>query len=322
VLSFAVEGQIAADMVVRVLSGEKPHDIPIVKSANVFAFDWSALRRWGIKESDLPPDSFVLHRRLTVWESYKRYIIGSLSLILFETILILGLLWQRARRRKVETELAISNDRVRLAVEAGKSVGWDWDIKSGQEQRFGALDTMFGISTHKHSGNIKDFRSCIYPADRERVWQAIADARTERKSYSTEFRVVRADGAMRWVTARGEFYFTHHQKASHMLGMLVDITDRKLAEDALRSLTGRLIEAQEEERRRIAREIHDDYNQRLAVVAIDLEDLAENIGHLNGDGRGRLRELSNYVSELGATCTPYPTVCILPRLRAWDSLPV
>ena len=194
----------------------------------------------------------------------------------------------------------MNNDRLRLAVEAGKSVGLDWDLKSGQERRFGALDTMFGITTDKHSGNIKEFRNCIYPADRERVWQAIADARTDRKSYSTEFRVVRTDGTLRWVTARGEFYFTHHKKASHMLGMLVDITDRKVAEDALSSLTGRLIEAQEEERRRIAREIHDDYNQRLAVVAIDLEDLAENIGHLNGDGTARIRELANYVSELGA----------------------
>jgi len=300
VLSFAAEGKTAADMVVSVLSGEKPQNIPIVKSDNVFTFDWPALQRWGIKESDLPPGSAVLHRRLTVWESYKRYIIGGLSLILFETILILGLLWQRARRRKVETELVVSNDRLRLSVEAGKSVVWDWDVKSGQERRFGALDTMFGISTDNHSDNIKEFRNCIYPADRERVWNAIADARTDRKSYSTEFRVVRTDGALRWVTARGEFYFTRHQKASHMLGMLVDITDRKLAEDALSTLGGRLIEAQEEERRRIAREIHDDYNQRLAVAAIELEELAETIGHLNGDGTARLRELSNYVSELGA----------------------
>ena len=300
VLSFAAEGQTAADMVVRVLNGEKPQNIPIVKSANVFTFDWRALQRWGIKESALPPGSVVLHRRPTVWESYKWYIIGSLSLILFEAILILGLLWQRARRRRVETELAVSRDRLRLAVEAGKSVGWDWDVKSGQERRFGALDTMFGISADSHSDDIREFRNCIYPADRERAWREMIDARTDRKSYSTEFRVVRTDGALRWVTAKGEFYFTRRQEASHMLGMLVDITDRKLAEDALSSLTGRLIEAQEEERRRIAREIHDDYNQRLAVVAIDLEDLAENIGHLNGDGTARLRELSNYVSELGA----------------------
>jgi PAS domain S-box-containing protein len=298
VLSFAAQGQVAADIAVRVLKGEKPENIPVVQAANVDMFDWRALQRWGIKERDLPPGSVILHRRLTLWESYKWYIMGGLSLILFEAILILGLLWQRAGRRKAETELVVSSDRLRLAVEAGKSVGWDWDVKSGQERRFGALDTMFGISTDNHSGNIREFRNCIYPADRERVWKAIAEARTDRKSYSIEFRVVRTDGVLRWVTARGEFYFTHRQKASHMLGMLVDITERKLAEEALSSLTGRLIEAQEEERRRIAREIHDDYQQRLAMLAIDLEDLAENIGNLNGDASGRLRGLWNYVSEL------------------------
>ena len=58
-----------------------------------------------------------------------------------------------------------------------------------------------------------------------------------------------------------------------------DVTERKVAEEALINLSGRLIEAQEEECRRIAREIHDDYNQRLAVLAIDLEELAENIGN-------------------------------------------
>jgi signal transduction histidine kinase len=79
-----------------------------------------------------------------------------------------------------------------------------------------------------------------------------------------------------------------------------DITERKAAEEALTSLSGRLIEAQEEERHRIAREIHDDYNQRLAVLAIDLEELAESVGQPNVDARQRLHELWNCVSELGA----------------------
>ena len=85
-----------------------------------------------------------------------------------------------------------------------------------------------------------------------------------------------------------------------MLGMAVDITDRKAAEEALSSLSGRLIEAQEEERSRIAREIHDDYTQRLAVLAIDLEEMAGNIGHANGNAVPRLHQLWNYVSELAA----------------------
>jgi signal transduction histidine kinase len=65
-------------------------------------------------------------------------------------------------------------------------------------------------------------------------------------------------------------------------------------------LSGRLIDAQEEERKRIAREIHDDYNQRLAVLANDLEELAEhNGGSPVGPGQ-RLHQLWNGVSELAA----------------------
>ena len=54
------------------MNGEKPQDIPIVKSANVFTFDWRALQRWGLKESDLPSGSMVLHRQATIWELYRR----------------------------------------------------------------------------------------------------------------------------------------------------------------------------------------------------------------------------------------------------------
>jgi signal transduction histidine kinase len=60
-----------------------------------------------------------------------------------------------------------------------------------------------------------------------------------------------------------------------MVGMAVDITERKMAEEALASLSGSLTDAQEEERKRIARELHDDYNQRVAMLANDLARLAK-----------------------------------------------
>jgi signal transduction histidine kinase/ABC-type uncharacterized transport system substrate-binding protein len=300
VLSFAAQGQAAGTMAVRALNGEKPQDIPIEKSTNIYMFDWRAMRRWGLKESILPPGSVILYRQPTVWETYWRYIAGGISLIVVEALLILGLLWQRARRRRVENELAVSNDRLRLAVEAGRSVAWDWDLKSGQGRRVGDLQTIFGIPANSYSGQIEDFRGNIHPADRAMVSRAVEDARQYRKSYAAEFRVVRPDGSVRWITARGNFHYADHSDAVRMLGMAVDITERKMVEEALTSLSGRLIEAQEVERRRIAREIHDDYNQRLAMLAFDLEDLAENIGHPDAETGQRLHKLWNRVSELGA----------------------
>jgi len=92
--------------------------------------------------------------------------------------------------------------------------------------------------------------------------------------------------------------FPRERNGKQFTAIIRDITERKMAEEAVNSLSGRLIEAQEEERRRIAREIHDDYNQRLAVIAVDLEELAANDLRLDVDAVERLHELWNRVSEL------------------------
>jgi PAS domain-containing protein len=88
-------------------------------------------------EKEIPPGSIVLNRQPTVWESYKWYIISGIFLILFEALLIGGLVWQRARRWKAEADLAITYDRLHLAMEASASVGWDFDGKSGRNVWFG-----------------------------------------------------------------------------------------------------------------------------------------------------------------------------------------
>src|SRR5277367_4617164 len=127
VTRYGDEGRVAGQLAVRILKGEKPKDIPIVKDADVYLFDWRALHRWGISESALPSGSVVLDRQPTFWESYKQYIIGVALLCLTETALIFGLLWQRARKRKVEKALRHSEGRFRLAAQAGKMFAYEWD---------------------------------------------------------------------------------------------------------------------------------------------------------------------------------------------------
>ena len=289
-------GQIGA----RILRGEDPDSIPTVHLADfVTRVDWRQLQRWHIPESALPPGSVVLFRQPTVWESYKWYIIGGLSLITLEGALIVALIWQRARRRRTENELALMYDRLRMAVEAGRTVGWDADLRKGRNRWFGDLQTMFGIQRDNHNGYVGDFRSHVHPEDLEAYETAVAEARDKRGPYAAEFRVVRKDGDLRWISAKGKFYFTQNGEPERMLGMATDITERKLAEETLASLSGRLIQAQEAERSRIAGEIHDDFLQRLAMLSIDLEHFAKYLDR-DSEGNERLRELWDRVGEFGS----------------------
>lgn len=85
-------------------------------------------------------------------------------------------------------------------------------------------------------------------------------------------------------------------QAIRMIGVNVDVTERKQAEEALRAVNRKLIEAQEQERARIGRELHDDITQRLALLAIELERLRGNPSEVTS----RVRELEKRTSEIAS----------------------
>jgi len=239
-VNWANDGRAAADMAVRILNGERPEDIPVVASKHAYMFDWRALQRWGLKESDLPPSSIVLNRPPSFWQLYKRYVLAGVLMLVAQALVIVALLWQWARRRNAENELAIMYDRHRLAMESGRAVGWEWDLKTGRNSWFGDLKTMFGIATETHVGPVEDFYGYVHPEDRKPVSDAVANARINHRPYAAEFRVVWPDGTVRWVTAKGKFCYSPSGEPERMLGMAQDITQRKLAEEALHESEERL----------------------------------------------------------------------------------
>ena len=125
------QGEIAGNEALKILDGARPGDIPVAKAPNGFVFDWRALQRWGLTESDLPPGSNILNRPPTPWEMYKGYIIGGLSLMLLETLLIFGLLLNRARARRAKAELDQNQRRLAGLVETAL----DAIIAVDEEQR-------------------------------------------------------------------------------------------------------------------------------------------------------------------------------------------
>jgi PAS domain S-box-containing protein len=297
-VNWADDGRIAAEMATRVLNGEKPQDIPVVTSNHAYMFDWRSLKRWGLKEKDLPAGSTVLNRQPTVWESDKAYIISGISLILFEALLIGGLLWQRARRRNAEAAVRESEERFRLVANTAPVLIW----MSGPDK----LCTYFnqpwleftGLAMEAQLGN--GWAKGVHPEELNSCTDVYTAAFDRREQFQREYRLRCHDGEYRWVLDIGVPRFNRDGSFAGYIGSCIDVTERKMAENAIASLSGRLIEAQDEERKRIAREIHDDYNQRLAMVAIDLEQLAEDLGDSSGEASQKVDELFTRVSELGA----------------------
>jgi len=146
--------------------------------------------------------------------------------------------------KQAQADLAHSSDRLRLALESGKSLAFEWDLKSGRDTCFGDLQTILGISDTTFVGTIDDFRQGLHPDDRERVLAAIDEAERRGTQYEEEFRVRWPDGTVRWVAARGRFSYAADGQATHMLGIATDVTARKQAEESLRRKESELTEAQ------------------------------------------------------------------------------
>ena len=304
-VNWADDGRMAAKMAVRVLNGEKPQDIPVVTSKHAYMFDWRALKRWGLKESSLPPGSIVLNRQPTVWELYKWYILGGISLFCLQALIIGALMWQRAGRKKAETEMVLSNNRLRESEERFRLVANTAPVliwMSGPDKLCNYFNRPWleftGRSIETELGN--GWAKGVHPEDIRGCMDTYTNAFDRRESFKMQYRLRRNDGQYRWVFNIGVPRFDPNGSFAGYIGSCNDITENKRAEDALARLSSQLIEAQEEERKRIARELHDDYNQRLAMLALDLENLAEKIGDSDGDGAQQLQDFYERVSELGA----------------------
>lgn len=117
----------------------------------------------------------------------------------------------------------------------------------------------------------------LHPEDVDPSLETYVTAFGRRESFQVEYRLRRHDGEYRWFLAKGVPRYEPDGRFSGYIGSAIDISDRKRLEEAISALSQRLIEAHEEERSRLARELHDDVNQRLAMLIMQLEALKRSL---------------------------------------------
>lgn len=170
-----------------------------------------------------------------------------------------------------QEELAQNQERLSLALEASKTGTWDWNISSGKI-RWTDNRLVFAEEQNDFSGDFSDVLALIHPEDRQTVEDiAVQALRSRGDTFSAQFRIAGAADSTRWILAKGKISRDQEGRAIRVLGVDVDITELKQRDQELQRLAARLIEAHEEERKRISRELHDDIGQRVSLLACELE---------------------------------------------------
>ena len=256
------------------------------------AFDQESRRHFGVKSSVVVPlavGGAPLIGVLTfdaLWEErvWPNELVKRLELVaqIFCNALV---------RKELDRTLRQSEARLSLAADSAAIGLWELNCNTNL---FWATEKARAIFGYDHGENItmERFEQSVYADDLARVLQVIKQSLESNEPLSVEYRIHTGDGGMKWIYFSGRPYFKSDGEPDRLLGVSVDITDRKKMEEELREreaclkasqkdlqqLAGRLISVKEQELSRLSRELHDDLTQRLAALAIEAGKLELKLG--------------------------------------------
>jgi PAS domain S-box-containing protein len=272
----------------RILQGESPQSIPVTTiDSYSFRFDWRQLRRWRISESSLPAGSVIHFREPSLLERYRGYVIGGAVVVGAQALLIGGLLIQRSRRQRAERALRQSEARNRAILRAMPDLMFVQD-RHGTFVDFHTRDPLL-LSATPEAFLGKTIRDIMPAPVAERFMNAIEQAHRTQEPVVVEYdlqvdeprhfeaRIVPADD-------------------ERVLSIVRDVTVAKRAVELNRVLAGRVILTQEAERQRIARELHDDLGQKIALLNFDVGQLVRELPL--SEYQPHLARLSSQVDEI------------------------
>lgn len=204
--------------------------------------------------------------------------------------------------KQVEQALRESEQRMRFSLEAANFGTWQWDIESGTVHWSENMERIHGQRPGSFDGTFEAFLHSLGDEARERVKGAVQRALDGDGKYHVEYSQTRADGTPGWMESHGQVVYDDNNRPKSMMGVCRDVSERKRSEDALREahglmdarvrertaelehaqeqlrmLSARLLRMQDDERRRIARELHDTAGQILVALNLNLVPVEEKL---------------------------------------------
>jgi PAS domain S-box-containing protein len=225
---------------------------------------------------------------LLVWSQYRGRIIGAMAVIVLQALLIAGLLFERSMRWRANRQLAESEQQFSKAFKANPQ---PMSITTLNEGRYLDVNESFlrmsgGTREEVIGHTSKELNNFEVPEDRQRL--LVEPLLKDGGVHNFELKFRRKDGSFRTLLSSAELIELNKQKC--ILVASSDITERKESEHRLAELTGRLLRTQDEQRRHIARELHDVTAQSIGLILLNLAQVQGVAATMDKKSKDRLAE--------------------------------
>ena len=185
-----------------------------------------------------------------------------------------GAYWRRESKHRRQLEQ--SDERFHLLASATTDVIIDWNFAADSVWANHPKQAFATAPSPRPDEAFKSWLQRVHPDDRARVRRSFLTAIVQKSStWNQEYRYMKDDGSFVHILNRFQILYSETGKPTRLIGNGIDISERKEAEELSRDLSRRVLEAQEGERRRVSRELHDSVNQILASVKFRIESLEE-----------------------------------------------
>ena len=226
-----------ADAAIRILAGAPPRSVIVPpQTPGHPVFDWRELQRWGIPESRLPAGSVVRYRDPSLWQQHRGTVLSAVGVLALQSLLIVGLLYQRRARRRAEiesrrseAELRESEERLLLAAEAAHLGIWVRDLTRNDIWATDSWRALFGFAKSERL-DLDGILRRLHPDDRETVQCTLARALEGDGRYEMDYRVVLPGGQIRWIASRGRAQFDGAGTPILVREVSLDVTERRKTE--------------------------------------------------------------------------------------------
>jgi PAS domain S-box-containing protein len=200
------------------------------------------------------------------------------------------------RKRAVEASRD-SEERLRIAIDAGRKCAFEWDFSREVVRRSVMGATILWASNDvPHSKS--EFMERVHADEKQLYEDTLQSLSPEKPSYKVSFRFTRQDQQTIWLEESGRAFFQPDGKLRKIVGMTSDVTEARQTERVLRELSGRLISSQEEERRRVARELHDHIGQELAILCVQAQRIDSGVSDEELTTQSDVHELYRKIKEI------------------------